>query len=146
DLRRYRQHGIDENVLLGIYRQTYHSTSEGVRDPSESELRLMTFAGLAFNAKYITDFTYNSGASPMYLYAGNAGGDPTFYNYVKEANRQASNLGRALVRLKPVTDTTTPNHTSSIMFVRGQNTNTSTYNNIPIGFVQDPSSVQYTDW
>ena len=99
DLRRYRAHAYANNIPLGIYRQTYHSIDEGVRDPSESEVRLLTFAGLAFNAKYITDFTYNSGASPMYLYAGNAGGDSTFYNYIASANLQARNLGPALVRL-----------------------------------------------
>lgn len=150
DLRKYRQHALGNNIPMGMYRQTYHSTSEGVRDPSESELRLMTFAGLAFNSKYITDFTYNSGASPMYGFAGGGGGTNTFYNYVKEANRQARNLGPALIRLKPVADWA-PDHTTSIMFVRGKHTTgpgTWAYNDFPgyIGFIPDPQSQQYTDW
>jgi T5SS/PEP-CTERM-associated repeat protein len=137
------------NTPLGVYRQTYHSTSEGVRDPSESELRLLTSAPLAFNAKYITDFTYNSGASPMYGYAGNSGGNATFYNYVAEANRQARNLGPALVRLKPVASA--PDHTTNIMIVRGKHDiggGSFAYNDIPgySGFVVDPQSQQYTDW
>ena len=76
-------------------------------------MRQNTFVQLAFNSKYITDFTYNSGASPMFLYAGNAGGNATFYNYVKEANRQAKNLGNALVRLKPVASAA--DHTTDII-------------------------------
>src|SRR5204862_7600211 len=148
DLRRYRAHAYTNNIPLGMYRQTYHSIDEGVRDPSESEMRLLTFAGLAFNSKYITDFTYNSGASPMYLYAGNAGGNSTFYNYVKEANRQARNLGPALVRLKPVASA--PDHTTNIMIVRGKHDvggGSFAYNDIPgySGFVDDPQSQQHTD-
>jgi T5SS/PEP-CTERM-associated repeat protein len=149
DLRRYRQHSIDQNTSLGIYRQTYHSTSEGVRDVSESELRLMTYAGLAFNAKYLSDFTYNTGASSFFNNAAGGDNNPSaLYSHAAQLNQEVRNLGPAMVRLKPVTDTTIPDHTSSIMFVRGKNNPGSgaVYNPIPIGFVQDPSAQAYTDW
>ena len=67
DLRRYREHARGAGIPLGIYRQTFHSVQDYdqhvFRDPSFSELRLNTFAALAFNVKFFTDFVYNTGAA-----------------------------------------------------------------------------------
>src|SRR4030095_12834117 len=103
------------NIPLGLYRQTYHSIDEGVRDVSESEFRLLTFAALAFNAKYLIDFTYNTGASS--LFEKQFGGDnrPTpFYARAAAVHAEARNLGKALVRLKPVADAPGAKHTTSM--------------------------------
>ena len=147
DFRRYRQWGMDTNTPVGFYRQTYASPT-GVpqtREISQSELSLQTFAGLAFNAKFISDFTYNFNGNTMF----SGGGDNTITplgTAAQTINAEVKRLGPALVRLKPVVDQTTPNYTSSMMFIRGKNTNASTYNAIPIGFVADPQNNAYTDW
>jgi hypothetical protein len=61
-----------------------------------------------------------------------------------DINRRARNLGRALVRLKPVADTNS--FTTSIMFLRGKNS-AGTLNPIPISFIADPQAPNlYTDW
>ena len=49
-LRRYRVYANDAGIPFAVYRQTYHSDSEGRRDPSPSEQNLNTFAALAFGA------------------------------------------------------------------------------------------------
>src|SRR5436853_354538 len=64
DLRRYRVYAGDYDIPLATYRQTFHDSI--TRDPSPSEQRLNTFAALAFNVKYFSDFTYNSGASSLF--------------------------------------------------------------------------------
>jgi hypothetical protein len=150
DLRRYREHAKGANIPLGVYRQTYHSTTEGVRDVSESELRLMTFASLAYNAKYLTDFTYNTGASSFFTNA--AGGDNApnaLYTQAQQINKEARNLGKALVRLKPIADQSFPDlRTTSMMIIRGKNTNNTTLNPLPIGFAADTTQASniYSEW
>jgi hypothetical protein len=70
ELRRYRAWGLTYGIPFGIYRQTFHSVQDYnttvYRNPSPSELRLLTSAALAFNAKFFTDFTYNSGATSLF--------------------------------------------------------------------------------
>jgi autotransporter-associated beta strand protein/T5SS/PEP-CTERM-associated repeat protein len=140
DLRRYRQHAYDNNIPLGIYRQTYHSTTEGVRDTSDSELRLMTFASMAFNVKYFTDFTYNSGASSMYGSVGQGQAPNAYYNSVKQINAEARNLGPAMVRLKPI-PAWNVDQTTNILIIHGRHDiggGANAFNANPVGFANDP--------
>ena len=152
DFRRYRQFAKGANIPLGVYRQTFGSVSEGVRPVSESEMRLQTFASLAFNAKYLNDFTYNTGANVFFDHAAGGDNQPNaFYPVAAQINHEARNLGRALVRLTPVADAAGAPHTTSMMFIRGKHTTgpgTSAFNDMPgyTGFQIDPSSQNYTDW
>jgi autotransporter-associated beta strand protein len=149
DLRRYRQWGMDTNTPVGTYRQTYSTpnppSSPLTRAVSQSELSLETFAALAFNAKFLSDFTYNFNGTTLFSGGGDNGITP-LGTAAQAINAEVKRLGPALVRLKPVIDQTTPSYTSSMMFIRGKNTNASTYNAIPIGFVPDPQNNTYTDW
>jgi hypothetical protein len=161
DLRRYRAHALANNIPFGLYRQTYHSESEGVRDPSESELRQLTFVALAFNAKYITDFTYNTGATS--LFDKTKGGDNArapLYARLARINLEARNLGKALVRLTPIDDAPGANHTTSIVVLRGLHddlktqkvtrnwTNGAADDGVLgyTGFARDLENPDYTDW
>jgi hypothetical protein len=58
-----------------LYTQTYHASVEGDgfarRDPSDSELRLNYFAGVAFGFTSFANFRYGSGNTS--LFTGNAG-------------------------------------------------------------------------
>ena len=148
DLRRYRQHAMDTGTPLGVYRQTYSSPTgqPQTRAVSASELNLQTFAALAFNAKSLQDFTYNFSQT---LFDPAQGGDNQITplgTAAQAINAEAKRLGPALVRLRPIVDPTLPNWTSSIVLIRGKNTNAATYNRVPIGFVADAQSPAYTDW
>ncbi|MGZ5565798.1 MAG: hypothetical protein ACXWKG_02185 [Limisphaerales bacterium] len=143
DLWRYRQFGLGYQIPTMIYRQCYHSTAEGVRDPSPSELRLLTSMALAYNYKMICDFVYNAGATSLFTidqtgYNGDTGAPKPLYTEMIDVNKRASNLGKALIRLTPVydmhnTNTTTPppgpgstdpnfpvGTTTSIMWLQGR--------------------------
>src|ERR1043166_4488178 len=118
DARRYREYSKGYNLPLAIYVQTYYSDSEKVRSPSPSELRLLHFAALAFNAKTLIDFTYNTGASS--LFNNGAGGDnsPNSLYYEKaDCSTRARNFGKALVRLKPIADAVPNSFTTGMMFI-----------------------------
>jgi len=148
DIRRYREHARANNIPLATYPQTYHSVTDATRDPSPSELRLTHFAALAFNAKVLIDFTYNTGASSFFDNA--AGGDNSpnaLYDEKADCSIRARNLGKALVRLKPIDDVVFPDlHTTSMMFLRGRAPG-GAINPIPIGFLADPEAPNgYTDW
>ena len=146
DLRRWREFARGANIPLACYVQTYHSVSEGVRDPSASELRLLHFGAMAFNVKALIDFTYNTGASS--LFNNGAGGDNSpnaLYTEKADCAKRARNLGKALVRLKPIAEAS-PTYTTSIMFLRGRDF-TGNINPIPIGFNGDDDAPNdYTDW
>jgi hypothetical protein len=162
DLRRYRAHALAAGIPFGIYRQTYHSESEGVRDVSESEFRLQTFVALAFGAKYLIDFTYNTGANSFFDKKFGGDNHPNaFYAQAARVNLEARNLGKALVRLKPVAEQKEAKHTTSIMIIRGKHAGAdaksdlnagpdgnSALNDVPgySGFAIDPASPRYTDW
>jgi hypothetical protein len=152
DFRRYREFAKAFNIPVGTYRQTYGSVSEGVRPVAESELRLQTFAALAFNAKYLNDFTYNTGANIFFEKAAGGDNQPNaMYAKAAAINAEARNLGKALVRLTPVADAAGSPHTTSMMFIRGKHSTgpgTSAFNDFPgyTGFAIDPSSQNYTDW
>src|SRR2546428_13574464 len=90
------------------------------RDPSPSELRLDHFGALAFNAKVLIDFTYNTGASSLFTTPGGDSHPTSLLGEKTDINFRARNLGKALVRLKPIDDATMQ-YTTSIMFLRGTN-------------------------
>ena len=169
DLRRYREHGRGAGIPLGIYRQTFHAVQDYdqrvFRDPSHSELRLNTFAALAFNAKFFTDFVYNLGAASLFTKTFNGSGDSVIatnglYAEMGDVNLRARNLGKALTRLKPVYDLHNPatlnpppgpasddpnfpnGMTTGIMFIRGKSISGGVTNFSPIvnSFVNDPQA------
>jgi len=147
-LRRYREHARGANIPLASYVQTFHAVQDYdqtvYRDPSPSELRLNHFAALAFNAKVLIDFTYNTGASSLFTTPGGDSNPTALLAEKTDVARRARNFGRALVRLKPVGDAA-GGFTTGTMFIRGRNSS-GTLNTVPIGFVADPQDASYTDW
>lgn len=149
ELRRYREHAKGANIPLGCYMQTFHAVQDYdrtvYRDPSPSELRLNHFAALAFNAKVLIDFTYNTGASSLFTTPGGDSNPTPLFLHKKDSNLRAQRLGKTLVRLKPIADATSV-YTTSIMFLRGKNA-AGAPNAIPISFLADPEAPNsYTDW
>jgi hypothetical protein len=149
DLRRYREHARAANIPLATYMQTFHAIQDYdqtvYRDPSPSELRLNHFAALAFNAKVLIDFTYNTGSGSLFSTPGGDSNPTPLLAEKTDINRCARNLGRALVRLAPVTDAPGA-YTTGIMFLRGRNS-VGSVNPLPIGFVADPQAPNgYSDW
>lgn len=172
DLRRYRQHAWGSGLPLALYRQTFHAVQDYdqhvFRDPSPSELRLNTFAALAFNAKMLIDFVYNTGAASLFTKTFNGSGDTQIstnglYAEMTDANKRARNLGKALAALKPVYDLHNtnlayypngfppgpgsdnpnfpPGYTTSITFLRGKSIGTGGVTNftaVPNSFIADP--------
>ena len=177
DLWRYRQFGIGYSIPFGTYMQTFHSVEDYdqriYRNPSPSEMRLNTFAALAFNAKALIGFTYNNGATSLFDILPNGYSGDTYTNalYIEQTdvNRRATNLGKALVCLKPIYDmhntntltpppgpgSTDPNFpngtTTSILILKGKTLSggATNYNPLPVGFQSDPQetgSLQYSWW
>jgi len=167
DLRRYRAHASTSGIPLGIYRQTFHAVQDYdghvFRDPSSSELRLLTFAGLAFNVKLFTDFVYNPGANSFFTNSFNGAGDSQtntsgLFAELTDMNKRARNLGRALTGLKPIYDLHNPNDpspppgpvsgdvtfpdgkTTSILYMRGKSISggVTNFSSVPIGLLADP--------
>jgi hypothetical protein len=154
DLRRYREHARQANVPLGTYRQSFHAVqdydSTVYRDPSPSEFRLNTFAALAFNVKFLIDFTYNTGSSSFFKTPGGDTHPTPLYRELQQVNREVRALGPALVRLKPIEDAKTPSHhTTGVMFIRGQRRGGDgkpAHNAVPVGLLPDHADAGYTDW
>ena len=154
DLRRYREHARQANVPLGTYRQSFHAVqdydSTVYRDPSPSEFRLNTFAALAFNVKFLIDFTYNTGASSFFTTPGGDSKPTPLYAELRQVNREARALGQALVHLKPIEDAKSPSqHTTGVMFIRGQHRGGDgkpVHNPVPVGLLPDQADAGYTDW
>jgi hypothetical protein len=103
DAAKYQALGKEFGIPVGFYLQTYHSSDEGARDPSSSEMRWNQFAGWTFGFKSATAFVYNAGASSLFTPVGvTYSGDtmPTaLYPAFAETSRQSRNLGPALVHL-----------------------------------------------
>jgi hypothetical protein len=177
ELRRYRQDSMAHNIPFGIYRQTFHAVQDYnvtvFRNPSPSELRLNTFSALAFNAKMLIDFVYNAGATSLFDIETNGYSGDThtnaLYNEMIDVNRRAMNLGKALMRLTPISDMHNPNDsnpppgpastdvafpdgiTTSMMILKGKSVSggTTNFNPLPDGFPSDPqetASLQYSWW
>jgi hypothetical protein len=171
ELRRYRQWGISANIPFATYMQIFHSVEDYdqrvYRYPSPSELRFNNFAALAFNAKVLLGFTYNTGAAVLFdiLPNGYSGDIYTNALYGEQAdiNHRAVNLGKALVCLKPIADLHNPNAvnpppgpastdvnfpdgiTTSIMILKG-NPGTDSNTPEPISFVDDPQAPRSYSW
>ncbi len=149
-LKFIRAYAYGNGIPFQAYRQSFHAVEDYsnriFRDPSPSEFRLNTFAALAFGAKSIADFTYNTGASS---YFRNPGGDThktPLYNDLVTVNKQVRNLGKALVRLKPIADSATSDgrktgdsRVTSILFISGQHLENGkpAYNALPTDFHAD---------
>jgi hypothetical protein len=87
----------------GAYLQTYKTApapDEDRRAPSDSEMRLQTFAALTMGYTDLACFTYNSGSSTLFdpPSTGDSSPAPSYYQF-KETARQARNLSPALTRL-----------------------------------------------
>ena len=158
DLRRYREHARGAGLPLRIYRQTFHAVQDYdatvYRDPSLSEIRLNTFAALAFGATFFTDFIYNTGAGSLFTKTFNGSGDTVIapnglYNELADVNLRARNFGKALVRLTPISVEGYAGYTTSMLFIRGRD-GAGNLTPIPVGFLgdQDPGAgnAAYTDW
>jgi hypothetical protein len=162
DLAQYRTLALGASVPLAIYRQIFHSVQDYnttvFRDPSPSELRLNTAAALAFNAKWLNSFIYNTGNSSLFYFPGGDTYPTPLYAEMADANRRALNLGKALVCLKPVYELHNTNDVSpppgpgsdnpyfqdgwitSIMFLRGRylSGGVTNWTDVPGSFSNDP--------
>ncbi len=89
--------GADNNAPrpYGLYLQTYHSSSEGTRDPSDVEMRWQQFTAWTMGYTFADCFTFGSGSSSI----DNGAAIQPAYNQFKETTRQSRNLGPALTRL-----------------------------------------------
>jgi hypothetical protein len=148
-LRIYRDISRSFNIPFGNYVQTFHAVQDYnttvYRDPSPSELRLNHSGALAFNSKMLIDFLYNNGSSSLFIPPGGDSNPSPLYSEKADAALRARNLGKALVRLKPI-DEATASWTTSIMFVRGKDSN-GNLNPIPVNFYAGPGGTNpNTDW
>lgn len=101
DAMRYRKLALGAGGKWGVpyamWLQTFHGENR-YRDPSESEMRLNQFAAWTFGYKFVTAFTYNSGATNLFKGPGDR--NPTdALRQIAKINRESLNLGPALVRL-----------------------------------------------
>jgi len=156
ELRRYRQHSIADRIPFGVYTQTFHSVQDYdqtvYRDPSPSELRLNNNLAVAFNAKWLTGFTYNTGASSLFTRPGGDSHPTPLCAEQKLVNHRLKNWSPALVRLKPMADWSTNGTTTSMMVIRGRHADAAhpdkpVANPLPIGFVPDRSAPDgFSEW
>jgi hypothetical protein len=153
DLRRYRVFAINSALPLAVYRQTFHAVQDYdqtvYRDPSPSEMNLNTFGAMAFGATTFIDFTYNTGASSLFVPPGGDSNPTSAYQQLAAINRQARNLGKSLVHLTGLDgppDGGQP--TLDIMFHRGKTgPNAADVTPLPIGFMPDNSSPNtFSEW
>jgi hypothetical protein len=171
ELRRYRQDAWNNGVPFATYMQTFNSVqsydSTVYRNPSPSELRFNNFAALAFNAKMLIGFVYNSGAAALFNILPNGYSGDTYTNelYSEQAdvNHRATILGRTLACLQPVYDlhnaadspappgpasaySTFPDGiTTSILILKG-NPTTSSNTPEPIGFQDSVAAAKSYSW
>jgi hypothetical protein len=112
ELRRYRQHSIVDGIPFGVYTQTFHSEQDYdrtvYRSPSASELRFNNNVAIAFNAKWLTGFTYNTGASSLFTKPGGDSHPTPLYAEQRLVNRRLQRWSPALVRLTPIADLHNP--------------------------------------
>lgn len=168
ELKRYRAWGMSYNLPYAVYRQTFNSVQNYnttvYRNPSPSELRSQTSVALAFNAKFMTDFTYNSGATALFNILPNGYSGDLYTNALyldhADSDHRAANLARSLMCLEPVYDLHNTNDVSpppgpgsgywffpdniitSIMFLQGRTVSNGATNATPLptGFTSSPAS------
>src|SRR6185503_14322029 len=108
DLSKYRRLGLGSYIgananaprPYGHSFQTYQTTGDNRRAPSDSEMRFELFAGWTIGYSFGTTFTYNSGASTLFDPA--FGGDnhvTTLGTQFAESARQSRNLSPTLMKL-----------------------------------------------
>jgi hypothetical protein len=167
-LKFVRAYAYGNNIPFQMYRQSFHAVEDYAsriyRDPSPSEFRLNTFAGLAFGAKSIADFTYNTGATSYFKHPGGDTHKTPLYNELVRVNKRVRNLGKALVRLRPIADspmsegkTSGDSRVTSILFISGQHMENgkAAFNALPTDFHVDAQAPRdrargdrggYSDW
>jgi hypothetical protein len=166
ELRRYRDISKSRGIPFSAYMQTFSSVqdydSTVYRDPSPSELRLNNNAAVAFGAKQLVGFTYNTGASSFFVNDHHGSGDrdrTALYDEQKLVNKRVKNWGNTLVRLTPIDDWssqpgsgTTPGTTTNTLLIRGKHydagSNSDVQSAIPVNFVPNagnPNST-FTQW
>ncbi len=125
DAAKYRALGAEFGIPVGYYLQTYHSTSDGARDPSGSEIRWNQFAGWTFGFKFANAFIYNNGNGSLFTSPGGDSNPNQLYQDFRETTRESRNLGPMLVRLD----------STDVRFVPGQHDSngTSVTNDTPGG-------------
>lgn len=152
DLQRYRKWGRSTGLPYAIYTQTFHDYM--TRDPSESEMRLNYFAGLAFGYTSFTNFTYNTGASSLFDRDGNGvwhGDEEAYRNaryfQLQEINRRVRRLSPAMSRLVnlyyPMEGDTTRD---GVYFSPGQHLENGTPANNPTPVDIAPNWLYYTQY
>jgi hypothetical protein len=167
ELRRYRDISKSFGIPYSAYMQTFSAVQDYdatvYRNPSPSELRLNNFAAVAFGAKQLVGFTYNTGASSFFINDHHGGGDgnvrTSLYDEQKLINNRLKNWGNTLVRLTPINDWssdpgsgTTPGTTTNTLMVRGKHydasTQTDPLNAIPVNFVGNAQNANaaFTQW
>jgi len=153
ELRRYRVYAGHFGLPLAIYRQTFHAVQDYdqtvYRDPSPSELNLNTFGALAFGATTFIDFTYNTGASSLFIPPGGDSNPNALYHQQANINRQARNLGNSLVHLVSLDNPPDGGQaTLDIMFHRGKTgPGTTDVTPLPIGFDPDGAAPNtFSEW
>lgn len=99
DMQRYRKFALAYGLPYGMYTQTYHAVSEGRRDPSDSELHLNYFAGVALGYTFFTAFRYDQSATSLFEADGIT---PTALETVTmpDINSKLARLSPVLTRLK----------------------------------------------
>lgn len=171
ELRRYRQNAWNYGIPFATYMQTFNSVEAYdaivYRNPSPSELRFNNFAALAFNAKTLIGFTYNTGATALFNILTNGYSGDTYTNelYAEQAdvNHRAQILGRSLVCLQPVYDmhnasdanpppgpasaySTFPDGTTTSILILKGNLTTSSNTPEPIGFQDSVAAPKSYSW
>src|SRR5687768_3538901 len=153
DLRRYRVYAMNHKLPLAVYRQTFHAVQDWdatvYRDPSPSEMNLNTFGAMAFGATTFIDFTYNTGASSLFTTPGGDTNPTPAYAQQAQINRNARNIGKAMVHLIGLNDQPDGGqHTLDIMFHRGKTgAGTTDVTPLPIGFAPDDGAPNtFSEW
>lgn len=100
-LRPYRAYGLAFNKPNNLYTQTFVSSGEGFRTPSDSEMRLNYFAGVAFGFTSFMNFDYNRGSNVLFSGPGDQFAPTALHTTFQQINGKLAKLSPAITRLKP---------------------------------------------
>jgi hypothetical protein len=158
-LRTYRDISKASGIPFAAYTQTFSSIQDYnttvYHDPSASELRLNNTAAVAFGAKQLVGFTYNTGASSLFVNDHHGSGDKdrtALYDEQKLVNKRLKNWGPTLVRLTPINDWSTNGTTTNTLFIRGKHydvsSNADVLDPIPGNFTYDNGNANagFSEW
>lgn len=137
-LQQYRKFGISFGKPTALYTQTYHADSDTPprRSPSSSEMYLNYFAGVVFGNTMFTCFRYDQGSTALFSSPGNDSAPTQLYSDMTDINQRLQNMSAILTRLTPAAKYISP-YEVSVFFIRGKNTDASTFNPTPIDIVDD---------